>query len=434
MFQLWNQYFMKLRATIQYKDYYKKSLQNIIDILNYYAENNQKVAIWGGGLKGNCLLALLGEYTKHIFCVIDMNKNLQGTKTSTGNLITNPEYLIVNNVDIVLVMNKIFYVDVYFKLKRLQYQGKIFDLDMLIEKKVSVEDIIQNNYQFDNDFEDNTIYGYTIREIQESVLEILEEVDRICKKHKLNYFLEAGSALGAKRYQGFIPCDDDIDIALFRNEYEKFIEIMEKELKPGFLLQKMSKGSDYLYPYVQIVKDNTCFVRKEFKNLNMHHGIHIDVAPLDRVPENKKLREKQFNDVRRYTTLIRKKIMPEMYESRNIIKKFIVNYKYYSLKLIPMQYLKYKQSKSFTKYEDKETGFVGDLCTHYKKDISFRETMLIPVKYREFEGKLYPTPNEIDSYLDIMYDDYRTLSPRENGSIKYSLVAVSLEKNYDDLL
>ncbi len=79
-----------------------------------------------------------------------------------------------------------------------------------------------------------------------------------------------------------------------------------------------------------------------------------------------------------------------------------------------------------------DTGYVGDLCTHYKKLPVFEKDKLIPVSKHQFEDGEYPVPGDIAYYLGIMYDDYKKLSPRENGSVKYNLVAVSLDKNYGE--
>ena len=90
------------------------------------------------------------------------------------------------------------------------------------------------------------------------------------------------------------------------------------------------------------------------------------------------------------------------------------------------------QEREFARYANIDTGWVGDLCTHYKKVIAFEKKRLLPVGTMKFSDGEYPVPKDIEYYLEIMYDDYKKLSPRENGSIKYNMVAVSLEKNYGE--
>lgn len=432
MLQGWNKFIKTLRATIQYKDYYRESKRDLVSVLDYYTQNNVKVAIWGGGLKGTSFLSFMDPKCKRIECVVDMNETLHGTTASTGHKIVGYQYLMDHNIDIVLVMNKVFYVDVYLLLHKAGYDGRIYDVDEIIENKIRSKEIIQGNYETNlQEKSDNKIFGYSIQDIQMIAFDILKEVDRVCKKNNITYFLEAGSALGAERYKGFIPCDDDIDIGMLRSDYDKFVSLAPSELKAGYILQGMKPGKDYPYPYIQVAKDNTCFVRLEFKKARMHHGIHIDIAPFDNVPEEKELRYKQLNAVRKYTRIIRKKLLPEPYESRNPVKCFIVNSPYYLLRFVPLRYLINRQHKEFIRYSNIDTGYVGDLCTHYKKDLYFKKDVFLPVKLGKFVDELCPLPNELDRYLTVMYDDYKSLSPRENGSIKYRLVDVSLEHNYE---
>jgi lipopolysaccharide cholinephosphotransferase len=429
MLKGWNNYLKKLRAVIQYGDYYKPAKNVIIPLLEHYRSKDMKVAIWGGGLKGTSFLSNMDPMQERIQCIVDMNKSLHGTHTSTGHEIVSYEHILNKDIQVVLVMNKVFYVDIYLLLQKNNYNGIILDIDEIIEQKHSLEEVLT----FKEDIEtkkDSKIFGYELRDIQLVTLDILKEVDRLCKENNIKYFLEAGSALGVARYEGFIPCDDDIDIGMFREDYEKFGKIANKELKEGYLMQQMQLGKDYPYPYMQVVKDNTSFVRMEFKKARMHHGIHIDIAPIDHVPEDKSLREKQIRIIRKYSGLIRKKLIPEPYESKNPIKSFIVNSPYYMLKLIPLWILKNLQYREFVRYRYDDCKYVGDLCTHYKKDIHFDKNVFFPVKEGDFENLKFPIPNDMDKYLTVMYDDYKILSPREDGSIKYRMFYASLEQNY----
>lgn len=421
----------KLRADIQYRDYYKDISKDVDKLLKKYLEEGKKTVIWGAGLKGNAFLSSVDSKAEKIEAVIDMNKDLQGTVLATGHKVVGKEFILQNNIDVVFIMNELFFVDNYFMLEKMGYKGKIFDVDFLVKHKADYSQMYFDKLE-QVDLNDDKLFGYKLGDIQMKILEILEEIDRVCKKNGITYFLEAGSALGAYRYNGFLPCDDDIDIAILRDDYDKFLEVAPRELGDKFILQQMSHGSGYPYPYAQVVMDNTCFVRYDFKNLKMHLGIHIDVAPLDNVPSDVRLQAEQFNRVRKLTKLIRSKMLPEKYDSKNPVKKFIVNYKYYLLKFVPLSLLKRKQYMEFTKYNKTDTGYIGDLCTHYKKIIVFKKDKLVPVADLRFVNNNYPVPRNIEYYLSIMYDDYKKMSPREMGSVKYNLVAVSLEKNYDE--
>lgn len=422
-------FYKKLKSEVQYGEYYKDFRREMIPLLRRYKKDGKKVVLWGAGLKGNAFLAAVDAEAEYIEAVVDMSEQLHGSVLATGHKVVGKEYIENNHVDIVFIVNGQFYVENYFMLEKMGYNGLVFDVDYLVGHKINHKQIYLNNFE-QVDLKDDKLFGYKLEEIHGKLLKILEEVDRVCKKYRITYFLEAGSALGAYRYQGFVPCDDDIDIAMLRKDYERFLKVAPKELQEGFLLQRMRSGRQYLYPYAQVVMDNTCFVRDNFKNLKMHMGIHIDIAPLDTVAKKPELQAAQFEKVRRITKLIRRKMLPENFDSRNPLKKWIVNSNYYLLKIVPLILLRMKQDKEFKKYDHIETGYVGDLCTHYKKVVTFKKKDLVPVRKMRFVDKDYPVPCNIEAYLESIYGEYKKLSPRETGSIKYDLVAVSLEKNY----
>lgn len=421
--------FRLLQSKIQYGEYYRSMKDNWIEILENFKKDNKKVVIWGGGLKGTAFLSVL-DHNEYVEAVVDMNEKLQGQHLTTGHVIVGVDYIVQHEIDVVLVMNELFYVDIFFMLQKLGYKGQLIDVDYVIKHNCNIKEVLENKYH-DVDLKDDKLFGYQIEEVHSKLIEILDEIDRICKKYNITYFLEAGSALGAYRYQGFLPCDDDIDVAFLRNDYDRFLKIAKKELGQQFILQYLNDGSQYFYPYAQIAINNTSFVRYDFKDVNMHLGLHIDIAPLDNVPDDVELRKKQLDRVRHITKIVRKKMLPQYFKSNSLIKKLIVNFDYYRLKFVPIGLLSWKLNNEFRKYDACDTGNVGDLCTHYKKQIVFQKDRLVPVKYMKFCNKEYPVPNDIEYYLGVMYDDYQELSPRETGSIKYNLVDVSLSRNYD---
>lgn len=421
----------KMKAMIQYGDYYRQAPQVLSQLLNDYMKQGKTVVLWGAGLKGNCFLSILDPKAMYIQYVVDKNEKLHQTKTKTGHLIVSDNIFKTKKIDAVLVMNEIFYVDIFMYLQKINFEGSILDVDNIVKNKpATVSEVLTKNCNMQPEAE--KLFGYTLRDIQMKALEILEEVDRVCSENNIPYVLEAGTALGVQRYKGFIPCDDDIDIAMLRVDYERFLKISPKYLKKGFFLQTVNLKSDYPYPYAQVVMDKTCFVRNNFAQMHMHHGIHIDIAPLDYVSQNKGERKQQFELVRKWTQRLRKRSIREVYESKNIIRKLIVNYEFYAWRLVPKSFLLGRLKHAFICYNIAESDIIGDLCTHYKKDISFRKEWIFPPSSAKFEGKQFPIPRCLHEYLNVIYDDYKELSPRENGTTKYNLAEVSLEHNYKE--
>ena len=125
-----------------------------------------------------------------------------------------------------------------------------------------------------------------LRKLQLIQLGILCEVDRICRKHGLNYYLAEGTLLGAVRHKGFIPWDDDIDICMPFDDYKKFCKICESELNQNiYFLQTMDSDAYYPYVFAKLRLNNTLYVRKGQEHMKHHHGIYIDIFPLYPAPK-----------------------------------------------------------------------------------------------------------------------------------------------------
>lgn len=121
-----------------------------------------------------------------------------------------------------------------------------------------------------------------LRKIQLLQLEILKEVDRICRKHDIKYTLCGGSLLGAIRHKGFIPWDDDIDISMLRGEYKKFLKICKQELDSDkYFVQTVDTDPEYRWIYGKIILNGTTYVRAGQESIKSHNGIFIDIFPRD---------------------------------------------------------------------------------------------------------------------------------------------------------
>src|SRR5690606_2891856 len=117
-------------------------------------------------------------------------------------------------------------------------------------------------------------------------LEILIEFDRICKKNNIKYQLFAGTLLGAVRHKGFIPWDDDIDVCLLRKDYNKFIQACKTDLDSRSFLQTYVTDKNCIIQFAKLRKNNTLFLESGISDCKTHHGIFIDIFPLDNVLPN----------------------------------------------------------------------------------------------------------------------------------------------------
>lgn len=255
-----------------------------------------------------------------------------------------------------------------------------------------------------------------IRKIQLIEVEILKEIDRICKKNDINYFLDSGTALGAVRHKGFIPWDDDIDIGMTRENYNKFLEIAEKELQDKFILQSIEKTENYPAPYAKVRNKNTLYMSHAWKRLKLNQGIWVDIFPYDtfsskRKKELKKMlkRYQFFQKIYYHATIPDRTASPDnsfKWKIGNILKNLI----YYFLKLYPKNIIKKQLNKILLEFNKKEDDIIVCLCGDGKV---FSKKMMEELVEIEFEGNNFSIMKETDEYLKAMYGNYMVLPPLE---------------------
>ena len=263
-------------------------------------------------------------------------------------------------------------------------------------------------------------------------IDILDTVVDICEQHGLRYWLDGGTLLGAVRHQGFIPWDDDVDIGLMREDYEKLIELLPQELPPDMVLQTRKTDDTYKLAYAK-VRDRYSRIEDRYK----YNGIFIDIFPFDPIPNSSFLQK-----VQRVLTMAMEAAMvhTEM-ERLNIgrqkgIKAFVVR----GLMRGLVWGGSFLGEKSFDllygfirRISDLgESTLVGDgiaVSWAYKKSIRDREVYRT-VKAGHFNGKVYQIPQDYDAYLKTLYgESYMTPVPSDNVHIKQIVFLENPERN-----
>jgi lipopolysaccharide cholinephosphotransferase len=148
------------------------------------------------------------------------------------------------------------------------------EIERIIKKGVISESYLQEEVK--NDF----LIDTNRKKLWAIMLDLIQEFDRICKKYGFTYYMIYGALLGAVRHKGFIPWDDDFDVAMPREDYEKFIKLSDEFHHPYFL-QTPQTDPEYFYSFAKIRNSNTTGVVKMFEYSNFNHGIWISVFPLD---------------------------------------------------------------------------------------------------------------------------------------------------------
>lgn len=267
-----------------------------------------------------------------------------------------------------------------------------------------------------------TISDSDLKKLHEVQVEILKDVDRFCKENNITYFLIAGTLLGSIRHGGFIPWDDDIDIGMMRDDYEKFIKLYPCDKTNKYFVQALENDPDYWHSYAKVRKSNTLMNEKKICNLNLNKEIFIDVFPFDNVAdggyEKVKLRANIVKVIRE-TIYVKRKIIT-LSDCR--IKLLSALFMIFNVKTL------YKiQKKLMMKYNNQETVNVACYIGEYDTRNEYMErSIFLPVKDTLFEGLNFSGMNKNEVYLEKIYKDYMKLPPVEKR-VAHGVLEINLD-------
>lgn len=256
--------------------------------------------------------------------------------------------------------------------------------------------------------------GDLMEKVHKVQLEMALEVKGICQSHNIKYFLIAGTLLGAVRHNGFIPWDDDLDIGMFREEYEKFINTAQKEMNKEYFLQTWDTDSGFAMPYAKIRKKGTKFIEQNSSESDLHNGIYIDIFPFDNVPKSdfKKKLQNRTTYVLKRMILIKQGY--EVWEKQEYLKKFIYKSLNLIVKPISLNKLKDILYKEMIKYNYHASDYVvtfGGSYGYWKETI--KRSWVDNLTTIKFEEEELSCPKYFKEYLIYFYGDYMT-PPQED--------------------
>ena len=260
-----------------------------------------------------------------------------------------------------------------------------------------------------------------LRNYQLVLLDMMKDIDKVLKEHNIDYILFSGTLLGAVRHNGFIPWDDDIDIAIKRSEYEKLIKALKESLPDKYVFQCFDTNNKYLAPYpaMKIKLKNTYIKERNFMLKNKCHesdGIFIDIFLLNYVSENKK------EDLKARRT--------------NLWLSWLIT-GLENLDINPI-YLKKKFINNAINYGDKNKNskLIGDEITwvyrNIKKPYVYKYDDIYPTKDIKFENYTFRGPNNPDGFLKAHYGKNYMELPPKNKRFSSHIVALSLISDCKD--
>ncbi len=254
----------------------------------------------------------------------------------------------------------------------------------------------------------------TLRQCQLKQLQILREIDAICRKHHIDYWLDGGTLLGAVRHKGFIPWDDDIDIALRVEDVNRFVEVASRELPPTRMVQT-PQNEPTRVPIIKIRDLNSFFVEtNDIFSFDYEKGIYVDVFPMEPHP-----------------TMSRKwmkKLVRSIFRSYIILKKA-----YYNPFRAVAEWLwfggKYWMGRAvwallgMVRNKDK---YIGNKLVHNSHGITHLRTNVFPLSEISFEGFTFMAPHDPLAYLEELYSNPMEVPPVEKRQIHSVFIAAEL--------
>ena len=249
-----------------------------------------------------------------------------------------------------------------------------------------------------------------LEKLKNAELDILLEIDRVCKKNNIMYSLTAGTLLGAIRHKGFIPWDDDIDILMLRSEYDKFKEIAAEELEHKYIFVDAWNNKSYGLMFGKVMNINTIMKETSIAMNNAPAGVFVDIFPIEPTYDSEKRREQQFKKARKIKRCLL--CRGGYYFGQTGIKLWSYRFRGLMLKILKKQIFLDAYYKNLGNIENSSYAvFLAGTNTREKD--TFPIEIFNKYKEIEFEGHKFMSIENTELFLTLLYGDYMTLPPIE---------------------
>ena len=260
--------------------------------------------------------------------------------------------------------------------------------------------------------------------MKERELELIKKIDTICFENNINYSIAYGTLLGAIRHKGFIPWDDDIDIWVKREDYNKLKEIInDNKKKYNFKFIDIFSQPDSIYPFGKISDQSTVLVEKNFKKTE-NLGINIDVFPIDNLPDNKIKKFFFKKRARFYVLLITHCSRTKWNKCDSFIRNILRYLAFKFSRIFNQQKLIKKLYNLSIRYNNRTTKMVGVIWAKPE----FERNFFDKTSYIDFENLKLQASDNFDVILKKCYNNYMELPPESQRVARHNFIVYDKEK------
>jgi len=266
-----------------------------------------------------------------------------------------------------------------------------------------------NQFSLDAETRQDYLITKEMKQVWACQLDLLKKLLEVCKKHNLKCWADAGTLIGAVREHGFIPWDDDIDVAMFREDYDKLVAIANDEFSHPYFFQTIYSDQYYNNRHAQLRNSETAAIPTDGKKRRYNQGIFIDIFILDAYPKTGKQAYKLIQKLRKGKNILKAAITLGKFMPDCLYKRLRPDIKYFR---------KYEDILRATPLED--TEYVSCMSLNIKEKIRLKSDYA-DTEYVRFENIHIPIPKGYDRILRTDYGDYMTpvKAPTVHGQMQY---------------
>lgn len=261
-----------------------------------------------------------------------------------------------------------------------------------------------------------------VKELHVNLLNLMQQFHQICIENNIRYYMLGGTCLGARRHKGFIPWDDDMDVGIPREDYERFCSLAKSKFPNNVELKFYENTQNSPFHYAKFINRNTTLIEQNYRNYV--EGLYIDVFPLDGTSEKISQIKTQYRMIWFLHAMI---MNHESTSKKNTWYKELFKW---GSKLVDLQFMHREMEKKLTQYDLNKSNYIANFLGAWGlKEIMQKSIFGTPTLYR-FEECFFYGPEKIDEYLHNLYGDFMKLPPENQRVLRHSYYYIDLNMPY----